>query len=99
MIGEPESEIDIKNLFGDSLQTAERNFTSELKVEFESLFGPVGGHIAKKQIQDFKGDGIITEADLPLVIDRLTESITSMVGNKSAKDINRKLRRRFDIPI
>ena len=98
MLGEPQSEIDIGDLFGTpgAVQT---DYESIFREEFECIFGTMGSFIIKKQLDDITKGEEITDERLPFIIDKLTQSVVSIVGPDAAKDLKRSLRRRCGLPV
>jgi len=98
MLGEPQAEIDITGLFGTPGQVR-TDYVSVFNEEFESIFGSMGSFIIRKQIEDIAGGGDISEDQLPNVINKLTQSVVSIVGPEAARDLKKRLRRRCGLPV
>jgi hypothetical protein len=75
------------------------NAISILEEEVGRMFGPAGKFIVNKQIELYKGRERLTEEDIPIVIDRIAEVLSSLIGAKLAKDFRITVRRRCGLPI
>ncbi len=98
MLGDPQSEVDVGDLFG-AYATPSTNYVTVFEEEFSGIFGPMGNFIIKKQVEDLtKGKGV-NEDQLPFVINKLTESVVGVVGPDAAKDLKKRLKRRCGLPV
>jgi hypothetical protein len=98
MLGEPQNEIDVVDLFGAYASTS-TNYVSVFEEEFSGIFGPMGNFIIKKQVDDLSKDGSISVDQLPFIINKLTESVVGVVGPDAAKDLKKRLKRRCGLPV
>jgi len=92
------SDVDVGDLFGHSSRTTE-DYSSIFKQEFETMFGQMGSFIVKKQLDDLTKGEDISPDRLPFIINKLSESVISVMGPKAAKDLKRNLRRRCGLPV
>lgn len=75
------------------------NAVSILEEEVGKMFGPAGKFIVNKQIELHKGRERLTEEDIPVVIDKIADILSSLIGAKLAKDFRKRVRRRCGLPI
>ena len=98
MLGEPQTEIDVTELFGPT-SACTTDYVSIFQEEFSTIFGPMGTFIIKKQVEDITKGQDITEDRLPFIIDQLSESVVSVVGPDAARDLKKQIKRRCGIPV
>jgi hypothetical protein len=98
MLGEPETEVDVGDLFGHASQLS-TDYYNVFEEEFETVFGTMGKFIIKKQLNDLTKGNDITEDKLPFIINKLSESVVDVVGPDAARELKRSLRRKCGLPV
>jgi hypothetical protein len=100
MIGEPEHEIDVGQIFHRFSHSGHANHVLAIEEEFALTFGPVGKFIVQKQVTAMKKTrDTITDSDVPVLIEKLTATVTGMIGPEQAKNLRKHLRRRCGLSV
>ena len=100
MLADPDSEIiDVGSIFGHSSPTGSTDYVSIFHEEFSNMFGPMGEFIIKKQVEELTKNEDITPERLPSVIAHLSNSVESVMGKDSTRDLQKRLKRRCGLPV
>ena len=100
MLADPDTEIvDVGSIFGHSNPAGSTDYVSIFHEEFSNMFGPMGEFIINKQVEELTKNGEITPERLPSVIRHLSNSVESVMGKDSARDLQRTLKRRCGLPV
>lgn len=93
----PVSRSDVERLLPHFNYCGKEAFIYILEDELERMFGNVGIFMVRKHLQEYKKKGSIDPRDVPIIIDKICETVETMVGKETAGELKNRLKVRCSL--